>query len=388
MKLSIKTCTAFAMTAVFALACVAIASAQQTPVNPIGRYTVIHPKTPVDVAEKQALAAEGKAIQTWTGSFTYQGTKYSYTMVGTDPSKGSATTTLKMVIIPLAVKFPSQTFDPTKPVQKACGSGTALKLTEESPIFSNKVTYKLGPTNVGKTQYEDAVQRAEFWSTVKSKAPNYHVLLSFTNAPKQTIEAGSTGQVMRGSCGNFGVLDINVFDSQVQAIIAKLKLSADEFPYISTYDIFQSEGGQCCVLGYHGVDNEGNPYGTGSYGDVPFQCNGCGTHGFTDVVTISHEIGETINDPYTNNGVPAWESAYAPQYGCSGALEVGDPLAGDPVAVKVPGLTHQFYVQDLALEPWFALVPNGKSTAVNHWYSVFNTYLKTISTNEHQNCAH
>ena len=81
----------------------------------------------------------------------------------------------------------------------------------------------------------------------------------------------------------------------------------------------------------------GIPYGTGSYGDVPFQlCSGCGTHGFTDVVTISHEIGETINDPYGSNGVPVWKSAYAPQYGCNTALEVGDPLAGDPVPLKVP----------------------------------------------------
>jgi hypothetical protein len=371
---------------VLTLAFAAISVAQQTPINPIPRYTVIRPTTPVDIAAQQALAARGAAIQTWTGSFTYQGVKHPYTMVGTDPSKGSATTTLKMVIIPLAVKFSTQTFDPTKPIQPACGTGTAIKLTEESPIFSNKVTYKLGPTNVGTTQYEDAVQRAEFWATVNAKAPNYHVLLSYTVAAKQTLNAVSSGQVMRGSCGNFGVLDINVFDNAVHAIIAKLKLPPDVFPYISTYDIFQSEGGGCCVLGYHSVFN-GIPYGTGSYGDVPFNCSGCGTHGFTDVVTISHEIGETINDPYGSNGVPVWKSAYAPQYGCNTALEVGDPLAGDPVPLKVPGLSHQFYVQDLALLPWFALTPNGKSTAVNHWYSVFNTFLKNVQSNEHSQCG-
>ena len=333
----------------------------------------------------QRLAEAGAALPTWTSSFTYQGTKYPYTMIGTNPAKGSATTTVNMVIIPLIVKIPGQTFDPTKPVQKACGTGTAEKLTEQSPIFSDKVNYTVGGTNLGTTQYEDAVQRGEFWSTVKSKAPNYHVQLKYRVAATQTL-SDSSGQRLRGSCGYYAGVDFNLFDGEVQSIIAKLGIKANEFPYIMTYDVFETSGG-CCILGYHSVTSSGIVYGTGSYGDVPFSCNGCGDHGFTDVVTISHEIGETINDPYTNNGVPQWKSAYAPQYGCSGALEVGDPLAGDLVPLKVPGNKHQYYVQDLAFEPWFALVANGKSTSVNHWYSMFNTYLKTISTNEHSQCG-
>jgi hypothetical protein len=307
-------------------------------------------------------------------------------MIGTNPAKGSATTTLNMVIIPLIVKVPGQTFDPTKPIQKACGTGTAEGLTLASPIFSDKVNYTVGGTNLGTTQYEDAVQRGEFWSSVKSKSPNYHVMLKYKVAATQTL-TDSSGQRNRGSCGYYAGVDINTFDNEVQSIIAKLGVKANEFPYIMTYDVFETESGQCCVLGYHGVTNSGIAYGTGSYGDVPFSCNGCGDHGFTDVVTISHEIGETINDPYISNGVPEWKSAYAPQYGCSGVLEVGDPLAGDPVPVTVPGNKHQYYVQDLAFEPWYALVANGKSTSVNHWYSMFNTYLKTISTNEHSQCA-
>jgi hypothetical protein len=373
--------TIFTLLTTLLLAFANMAFAQDTNQNVIPRYTVIHPQNPVDVAEMQRLAKAGNALPTWTGSFTYSGTKYPYTMIGTDPAKGSASTTLKMVIIPLIVKVPGQTFDPTKPIQKACGTGTAEKLTEESPIFSNKVNYTQGGTNVGTTQYEDAVQRAEFWKTVKSKAPKYHVLLKYTVAATQTL-TDSAGQLNKGSCGNYAGVDINTFDNSVQAIIAKLKIAPNEFPYIMTYDVFETEGGQCCVLGYHGVTNSGIVYGTGSYGDVPFEFK----NGFTDVVTISHEIGETINDPYTNNGVPQWESSFAPQYGCSGALEVGDPLAGLPEPVTVPGNKHQYYVQDLALEPWFALVPDGKSTAVNKWYSMYGTF-KTISTNEHSKCG-
>jgi hypothetical protein len=57
-----------------------------------------------------------------------------------------------------------------------------------------------------------------------------------------------------------------------------------------------------------------------------------------------------------------------------------------PEPVKVPGNAHQYYVQDLVFLPWFALVPNGKSTSVNKWYSMYGTF-KSISTNEHSQCG-
>jgi hypothetical protein len=376
-----RTSWTLATIALSAILIAAVSFAQNINVNAIPKYITIPPQHPVDVAKMQELAKQGKALQTWTGSFTYKGTKFPYTMIGTDPAKGSATTTLDMVIIPLIVKVPGQTFDPTKPIQKACGTGTAEKLTEQSPIFSNKVNYTQGGTNVGTTQYEDAIQRAEFWSTVKAKAPNYHVLLKYEVAATQTLK-DSSGQLNKGSCGNYAGVDINLFDNAVNAIIAKLKIPPNKFPYIMTYDVFETEGGQCCVLGYHSVTSAGVPYGTGSYGDVPFEF----AHGFTDVITISHEIGETINDPFIDNGVPQWMSSFAPQYGCSNALEVGDPLAGLPEPVTVPGNNHQYYVQDLAFEPWFALVANGKSTSVNKWYSMYGTF-KKISTNEHSKCT-
>ena len=108
-------------TAAIALAATFFAGAsfaQNIDVNPVPKYTVLHPEHPVDVAEMQRLAEAGAALPTWTSSFTYKGTKYPYTMIGTNPAKGSATTTVNMVIIPLIVKVPGQTFDPTKPIRK------------------------------------------------------------------------------------------------------------------------------------------------------------------------------------------------------------------------------------------------------------------------------
>jgi hypothetical protein len=335
------------------------------------KYLALPPAHPVNIPEYQVA---GLGLKTWTGSFTYLGTKYNYTMIGTDPSKGSATTTVKFVLIPLAVKFPGGVvLDPTNPLQSGCGTGTALGLTRNSPILKN-VTWNQGGTNVGTTQYIDAFQRAEFWSSVSKSSPNYHVLMGTPIIePKQTLDASSSGTVSSGSCGVYGSLDINTFDAAVQSIISSLNLQANEFPYFVTYDVFQSQGGQCCVLGYHSITNSNIVYGTGSYNDQAIFAGP--PNAFLDIVTMSHEIGETVNDPFVQNAnaTPSWVSPYAPQYGCNNFLEVGDPLAGYPEPAKVPGNPHQYYVQDLAFETWFAKATT--STSVNGWYSMYGVFL-------------
>ena len=51
----------------------------------------------------KALATTG--LKHWTSSFTSEGTKWKYSMVGTNPSLGSATTTVPVTIVPLLLKF-------------------------------------------------------------------------------------------------------------------------------------------------------------------------------------------------------------------------------------------------------------------------------------------
>src|SRR5438270_733746 len=51
--------------------------------------------------------AAGAALQTWNGSFIYQGKSNAFTMVGTDPSSSNVTTTVPVFIIPLKVVLTS-----------------------------------------------------------------------------------------------------------------------------------------------------------------------------------------------------------------------------------------------------------------------------------------
>jgi hypothetical protein len=361
---------AFAGLAVMALIVAVVAGPAMSQSQPTltPRDAAVRPSHPIDPAIYGELGKAGKAIPTWTGSFVYHGQRFPFTMIGTDPSKGSATTTIKFLLIPVAVKFDSDgtVLDPTKPLQAGCGTGNALQLTEQSPVL-RKVNWKQGKTDLGTTQYLDAFQRANFWNFVSTSAPNYHILLKPIVKAKQTIViASSEGTTMRGDCGVFGnVGTLAFFDSKVQLLLRKLKVRPDEFPYFLTYDVLE----QLEATGYHSVSNA-NVYAVGSFFDQ--NIFGPPSHAFDDMITLSHEIGETINDPFGANLTPSWMSPVAKAFGCQRILEVGDPLAGLPEPVKVPGVAHQFYVQDLAFESWFAKAK--KSRAANGWFSMYGTF--------------
>jgi hypothetical protein len=50
--------------------------------------------------------------------------------------------------------------------------------------------------------------------------------------------------------------------------------------------------------------------------------------GLADIHALSHEVSEWLDDPYVNNAVQPWKTPRAPQYGCTGVLETGDPVVG------------------------------------------------------------
>jgi hypothetical protein len=63
-------------------------------------YAIMPTRLRTDVALAPAAAAV--VLPTWNGSFTYQGTGYTYNMVGAAPSTNTSTT-ISRIIIP--VKF-------------------------------------------------------------------------------------------------------------------------------------------------------------------------------------------------------------------------------------------------------------------------------------------
>jgi len=186
--------------------------------------------------------------------------------------------------------------------------------------------------------------------------PNSHLLLSTTVLAEQTLSPtrtyGKTGSVFGFTAA---LVDINWFNSQIPSLISKLGIQSNQFAIFLTYDTYLTQGGSCCIGGYHSSEGSiSNPqsYAEATYVDHPAAFS-------QDVSALSHEVGES-DDPltvnYNGNNTPC------------GILEVGDPLEGNANYGGYPYSLHGFTynLQDLVTLPYFG-APTG--TTVNGWLS-------------------
>ena len=337
---------------VAALACCFAASALAQDEGPVARYVTLPPKASSQTVKPPVT------LPTWTGSFTYSGTKYTYYMVGTAPKTGTSTT-VKAFIIPVKIVIGSHTFDPNKTNQDG---ESVIQQTIESPIFQNQ-TYTLGGTNVGNTQYEDAFQRANFWGTVKSHT-GYHVLLGGpTILPELTYKPGANGAVL--SSNPFGgnvptaLVDINTIDPVFGTYISThTQITPDSIPIFVTANTYLTGGApilaNCCIGGYHSA-NGPQAYSHFTYIPIPGDFS-------QDVSALSHEMGEWMDDP----GVKGAFNNVA-----CGILEVGDPEEGFTNFGGFPytlgGFTYN--LQDLVFLEYFG-APT--TTSVHGWMTFHN----------------
>jgi hypothetical protein len=323
----------------------------QVKETPRARYMVLPAHLHPDIAPPPA------SLESWNGSFTYNGTNYTYNMVGAAPSTNT-TATIPVYIIPVKIVITSRsgsktTFDPSHVLSNG---NTVTTNTVDSPIFDSTTTYTQGGVDVGTTQYEDAYQRANFWGTVKTN-PNSHILLSQSVLAEQTLSPSRTYGTTGSPFGfTAGLVDINWFDSQLPAIISKLGIQPNAFPIFLTYDVYLTESGSCCIGGYH--SSEGSVSNPQSYAEATY-VDHVGEFA-QDVSALSHEVGEWIDDPltvnYNGNNTPC------------GILEVGDPLENNAnygaYHYSLHGFTYN--LQDLVTLPYFGAPP---STSVNDWFT-------------------
>ena len=339
------------------------ALAQNAPAQPPrARYAVLpahlHP----------AIAPPPASLQSWNGSFSFQGTTYTYNMVGAAPSSNTSVT-ISTFIIPIKITITNRNGTKTSfdPAHVLSNGNTVTTNTVQSPLFDSTTTYIQGGTNVGTTQYIDAYQRANFWGTVSSH-PNSHLLLSPTVVAEQTLSPSRTF----GKTGSpFGftaaLVDINWFDAQVPALISKFGIQPNQFPIFLLYDTYLTQGGSCCIGGYH--SSEGSTSNPQAYAEATYVDH---VGAFSqDVSALSHEIGEWADDPLTvnfnGNNTPC------------GILENGDPEEGGPNFGAFPYTLHNFTynLQDLVFLPYFGAPA---STSLHGWFSFQdNTSLSVCS---------
>lgn len=320
----------------------------------------------------QSRTARAASVPTWNFSYSYLGKTYTDTFVGTNPT-GGASTTVPTYLIPIKMTLAGFTASPNK---KLSNGKTVVANTTASPIFNN-IDYRQGGTDVGTTQYIDAFQRAALWGTVSSHT-GYHVLLGTpTVKPMQTFAVPAGEGVVATEFGVKSIVaNINWFDAKAQSLITTLGIPAGALPIFLTTQTFLSSDGatdQCCIGGYHSVTGGGVPYSDFTY----IQKSGAFSQ---DVSALSHEIGEYVDDPFTNNSdTPAACTALGNH---NSLYENGDPIEVDtspkygdyPYALG--GFTY--HLQDLVTPVYFG-APT--STSVNGWQSFQGQSFTTVCQN-------
>ncbi len=339
--MNLRTALLMTTAALGTLAMAGAASAKLPPgAKPI--YTVIKRLTP-NVHTKHTPSG----LPEYTAPFTYGGQTYNPVFVGNAPT-GGTTTTLPVYIIPVKMTYGSTSFSPLSTLPNG---RTVIANIIASPLFQSNVDYVQGGTNLGTTQYEDAFQRATLWGTVQSHQ-GWHTLLGTpTVEPLQSLTVPrGYGRITNDAGSTTIEASINWFDPQIEALLTRLSIPSNSlavFITTQTYLLEYNKSG-CCIGGYHSVTNSGQTYNHATY----IQKSG---EFAQDVSALSHEIGEWLDDPNTNNTVPS-------ACGNGAVLEVGDPLEGNSnyggYPYTVGGFTYN--LQDLTLLTYFG-APAGTS---------------------------
>lgn len=342
-----------------------------------------------------------RTIPHWWGSTLdpHDGTTYGYNMVGANPnscSGSNCSVTIEVDITPLIVNIDGLTFSGTDVLAATLASpqfalndyGSTSGATAGAPNLPRGPGGVLSQDDAGALlQLQDATMRAQFNKTGSS---NYHLILHPNVLPAVTINVpNNQGVLLQSGRGVvFADVDISWWSGRIQNL--ETKADPTHLALYLTDNVLLHVGQSvlnCCVIGYHGTRATGNGGGSGnSSGNAVVQTfawaswvqpgiyarpAGGTDWALQDIHALSHEIAEWADDPFVNNAVEPWLTPTAPQYGCTGVLETGDPVVGIGFAMGVntfeqgpnPNGTQSadgyYHPEDEAFLPWFMRVaPN------------------------------
>lgn len=337
-----------------------------------------------------------RTIPHWFGSMLdpSNGITYGFNMVGADPnscSGASCSVTIQVDITPIVVNIDGMTFDGNEVVQPTLASPMFSHNDYGQTIFATlaSTSTQILPQGPGgvlsqgdsglQLQLEDATMRAQFNQT---GASNYHLILHPNLLPAVTINVPPNQGTLLVSGRGVVFADVNI--GWWSAQIANLENSADatHLPVYLTNDVMLYTGNvvtNCCVIGYHGTRATGNGAGsTNSKGNAVVQTFAWASWvppglfsrlgrdwALQDIHALSHEISEWADDPFVNNSVEPWLTPTAPQYGCTGLLETGDPVVAIGFAMGVNTFEQSpnpdgsqaadgyYHPEDEVFLPWF-----------------------------------
>jgi len=169
--------------------------AQQKPATPkLKAFFTVRPAQNIDTRALALSATNALPLFVYNVTSSRDGNSYTGTMVGLNPFDAtSGTANITTQVVPLIIvtekvgvkinkhgiigtKNGTTTFDPTVPDTTCLSAPNNVPLTlfQQSPILQ-PASFTFGGTFVGDTQYVDAFQRANFFTTIGS---SYHTLLN------------------------------------------------------------------------------------------------------------------------------------------------------------------------------------------------------------------
>jgi hypothetical protein len=384
-------------------------------------FTTVIPRGPTRAVSPRALPSALApttgidSVRTFAGEFQAPGfdpmgkprQRWLFTVAGGRPELGG-TTSFNAPIVPVSLDL----LDYGGGVRVVDGHPLRYSVRPfvsgvvNSPVFQNaEYTSSDAPT-----QFADAVQRAEFYNRMQA---DWHTRL------KPSVKAERMLSIPRGayyfalspdgSCCAFVLVDISVFSkllfpataNDVTSPVGAAEHAGDittadisTFLFPNTYLYLNGNPNHCCVLGFHTYDSEPGDSGN-QFHEKRYVLNfsswispGLFAPGFEDITALSHEITESVNDPFVGSdgvhGITPW---WLSQNGnCQDDLEVGDAIEGlsdATIAIRTNGRTY--HPQNEALLPWFAF--QSPSSALGGAYSYPNqNVLTALSPPEAANC--
>ncbi len=381
-------------------------------------FTVFAPRghrNPSPTTSAKAGSQGIDSIRSFNGEFRVPGVgtsgnpqqRWLYTMAGGRPELGG-TTTFDAPIVPVSLDL----LDYDGSVRVVNGHklhysvAPYVSAVVNSPVFQ-RADYTSSDVA---TQFSDAVQRAQFNNVMQT---DWHTVLkpSVKSARTLSLPRGSYYFALNsdGSCCAFVLADIDVFSKRLfpasptdtstpvgaaERVGDITTKSISTFLFPNTYLYTNRNPNNCCVLGFHTYDFEPGDASNG-FREKRYVFNysswvspGLFAPGFEDVTALSHEITESLNDPFVGSdgvhGITPW---WLSQNGnCQNDLEVGDVIEGLPdatVPIKTAGRTY--HPQNEALLQWFKF--ESPSTALGGAYSYPNqSVLTSLSPNVGVNC--
>jgi hypothetical protein len=377
------------------------ASAGTAPAPIVVPDSAIHAST-ITVGGAKPQPTE-RTVAHWFGTALnpVDGVTYGFNMVGADPSLETSTT-ITADIIPLNVVVGGQTFSGSDVVQPTLASPLFTSNDYSStPFVTNSLD---GKTNHSFTtggalssrntsnQLEDATMRSQF----NKQGTNYHVLLSpVVHDPITIVVPGDNGTLIQTGRGVVaGDVAVKWWSTRIQNLDNSLGyVDPTHLPIYLTNNVMLYSGTNplnCCIIGFHGASEvvgkgTGSTHGNGNQVVQTFAWASYVTPGFfgpvsawalQDIHALSHEVSEWADDPFINNTVLPWLTPTAPQYGCTGVMETGDPVVAIGFAKgtntfeqgPTPNGTQvadgYYHPEDEVFMPWFMRLSPSTSQAV------------------------